>query len=367
MTSRPMSGTQMEEMDLFYEDVRRHNSRTLWTLGDDNLTTEPKPKTHPFMWRWKEFRPLMFRAAQLVPVEMAERRVLVFANPGLAGKPSATTTLMANLQIINPGEVARTHRHTPSAFRLIVEGKGAYTAVEGEKTYMDPGDFITTPSWTWHDHGNEGDAPMIWLDGLDVPFVNELEAGFYEQYPVERQPVTKSDDISLRLYGAGTLTPTWQRHQGIHSPLLNYKYQRSYEVLSQLASESEGSPYDGVSVEYTNPGTGGPALATIACFAQLLQAGQHTKAHRHTGGTIYHVIKGKGHSVIEGKRFDWEEKDTIVVPSWAYHEHAAQEESVLFSYTDSPLLQPFGLYREETYQENDGHQSVATVFGEGEG
>jgi gentisate 1,2-dioxygenase len=362
MTSEPMSGAQMEELDLFYQGVYQAHSRPLWLMGDENLTTEPKPRTVAFLWKWQELRPLMYQAARLIPVEQAERRVLVFANPGLAGLGSATTTLMANLQIINPGEVARTHRHTPSAFRLIVEGIGAYTAVEGEKTYMDPGDFITTPNWTWHDHGNESTAPMVWLDGLDVPLVNHLEVGFYEQYQEERQPLTKSNELSLRLYGAGTLTPIWQRHQSIHSPLLNYKWERSYEALSRLAAESDGSPYDGVCVEYTNPITGGPALATMACFAHLLKPGRHTKAHRHTGSTVYHIIRGKGYSVIAGERFDWEEKDTFVVPSWAWHEHVAEVESCLFSYNDSPMLRPFGLYREEGYTKNDGHQPVTGAF-----
>jgi gentisate 1,2-dioxygenase len=359
-----MSGSQLEEMNLFYEEVRQHNSRPLWVMRDEVGQGQPHPKVVPFVWKWKEFRPLMFRAAQLVPIEEAERRVLVFTNPGLRGKPSATTTLMANLQIINPGEVARTHRHTPSAFRLIVEGNGAYTAVDGEKTYMDPGDFITTPNWTWHDHGNEGKAPMVWLDGLDVPFVNDLESAFFELYREERYPVTKADEQSLHLYSSGTLMPTWERRQGLHSPLLNYKYERSYEMLSRLAQETEGSPYDGVCLEYTNPRNGGPALATMACFIQFMLAGQHTKAHRHTGGTIYHVIKGNGYSVIGGQRFPWEEKDTLVVPSWTFHEHVAQEESVLFSYNDSPILQPFGLYREEIYQDNGGYQTMTSLFGE---
>ena len=360
MASGP--GAQMEDLDLFYQDVQNHNSRGLWTLGGDNLTTEPEPKALPFMWKWSEFRPLMYRASELVPVEMAERRVLVFANPGLGGRPSATSTLMANLQIINPGEIARSHRHTPSAFRVIVEGTGAYTTVEGEKTYMDEGDFITTPSWTWHDHGNEGDSPMVWLDGLDVPFVNMLEVGFYDQLETQAQNLIRADDMSLRLYGAGSMRPTWEHHQGLHSPLLNYKFQRAYDALKELAKDTEGSPYDGICLEYTNPQTGGPALATIACFVQLLEPGRHTKAHRHTGGTIFHVIKGKGYSVIRGERFDWQAKDTFVVPSWAFHEHVAEDEAVLFSYNDSPLQQPFGLYREEAYEENGGHQLVTGTF-----
>ena len=354
-----MSGSHLEELDLFYQEVRQANSRPLWLMGGDNLTGEPQPKTVAFVWKWQDLRPLMYRAAQLIPVEQAERRVLVFSNPGLDGKGSATNTLMANLQIINPGEIARTHRHTPSAFRVVVEGSGASTTVEGEKTYMDPGDFITTPNWTWHDHSNEGVAPMVWLDGLDVPLVNYLEAGFYNQYQEERQALTKPNELSLRLFGSGTLTPTWQRQKGIHSPLLNYKWERTHQMLSQLAGESEESPYDGVSVEYTNPTTGGPALATMACFAQMLRRDTLTKAHRHVGSTVYHVISGQGYSVIGGQRFDWEDKDTFVVPSWAWHEHYAKEESYLFSYNDSPLLEPFGLYREEAYPENGGHQTIS--------
>lgn len=128
--------------------------------------------------------------------------------------------------------------------------------------------------------------------------------------------------------------------------------------MTQLAAESDGSPYDGVCVEYTSPTSGGPALATIACLAHLLKSGTHTKAHRHVGSTIYHVISGKGHSIIGGQRFDWDAKDTFVVPSWAWHEHVAESEVCFFSYNDSPLLHPFGLYREEAHSENDGHQPV---------
>ncbi len=82
-----------------------------------------------------------------------------------------------------PGEVAPSHRHNQSALRFIVEGKGAFTAVDGERTPMNEGDFILTPQWRWHDHGNPGDEPVIWLDGLDLPLVNTLGCGFAEDYP----------------------------------------------------------------------------------------------------------------------------------------------------------------------------------------
>ena len=351
------SGRDLEEMDLLLQDVRSRNAVPLWELN----AQRGRATVQPFLWRYGDYRDLLYRAADLVPMELAERRVFVFSNPGIDGH-AATSTLFANLQIIKPGEIAPSHRHSPSALRLVIEGRGAYTAVDGEKSYMDPGDFVTTPSWTWHDHGNEGDAPMVWLDGLDVPFVQTVDANFYEQYPDATHPLTRPDDLSLRLYGAANLTPTWEKRDAPNSPVLNYKFTHTYAALAELAAQTDGSPFDGVSVEYTNPLNGGPAMATIACFATLLRPGRRTEAHRHTGGTVYHVIRGRGSSVIGGIRFDWGPKDTFVVPSWHFHEHAADEEAVLFSYSDSPVLQALNLYREEPM--DAPHQEVTGVFEE---
>lgn len=352
------SGEKIESLDLFYEQVKNAHGRGLWqTQG-----TAKRAPTLPYIWKYQDFRPLLFKAAELVPIELAERRVLVMANPGIVSDWQASNTLLANLQIILPGEVARSHRHSASALRLVIEGSGAYTAVDGEKSYMDPGDFVTTPNWTWHDHGNESDGAMIWLDGLDVPFVQLTETSFYEVYSEEQFPIANPDDMSIRMYGGGALRPTWMKHNQYFSPLLNYKFAKTYETLKAMAEDTDGSPYDGVSVEYTNPLNGGPALATISCFASLLKPGMHTKAHRHTGGTIYHVIKGKGSSVIDGKVFHWDEKDTFVVPSSAMHEHIAEIESVLFAYSDAAILGPLGLYRETALEEHNGHQQVEGDF-----
>jgi len=357
-TATMATRTETDEMERFYEDLKRVHGRALWqTEGPSKV-----PPTLPYLWKYRDFRPLLFRAAQIVPMELAERRALFMANPGILHDWQASNTLLANLQIIKPGEIAPSHRHAASALRLIVEGSGAYTAVEGEKSYMEPGDFVTTPGGTWHDHGNEGPGEMVWLDGLDVPLVQFLEAASYDPYPDWKHPVTRPDDASLRLYGSGSLKPTWVKHDAKHSPLLNYKFSQTYATLKSLAQLGEGSPYDGTCVEYVNPLTGDPALPTMGCFASLLLPGQRTKAHRHTGSTIYHVIKGKGTSVIAGKTYDWDEKDTFVVPSWTYHEHRATDESVLFSYTDAAILPALGLYREEALKENDGHQRVTGKF-----
>jgi gentisate 1,2-dioxygenase len=130
------------------------------------------------------------RAAELVGTQQAERRVLRLTNPELQGA-SASNRLVANIQIVMPGEIARAHRHSAGALRLIIEGRGGYTVVNGERVPMYPGDLVLTPNWSWHDHANDTDAPMMWLDGLDTPLVRMLEAGFYEEYHQERQDLVR--------------------------------------------------------------------------------------------------------------------------------------------------------------------------------
>ena len=205
------------------------------------------------MWHWRDLRPQAMRAAQLVGTEQAERRVLRLHNPELAGS-SASNTLVANIQIVMPGEIARAHRHSPSALRLIIEGKGGYTVVNGARIPMSPGDLVLTPKWTWHDHANDTDAPMIWLDGLDTPLVRMLEAGFYEQYDGEAQPIGTSADPTSAKYGAGGLRPAWEPAPAVpYSPLWHYPMSQVRAALEQLAAEENGSPFDGVILEYTNP------------------------------------------------------------------------------------------------------------------
>jgi gentisate 1,2-dioxygenase len=122
----------------------------------------------------------MTEAGKLITAKEAERRVLILENPGLRGQSKVTTSLFAGIQMVIPGDVAPAHRHSQSALRFILEGKGAFTAVDGERTVMEPGDFVITPSMTWHDHGNETNEPMFWLDGLDIPMVQFFDASFAE-------------------------------------------------------------------------------------------------------------------------------------------------------------------------------------------
>ena len=173
-----------QELQDYYTQLSAQHVTPAWISG--GISVEPRSKAVPYLWRWRDLRPQAMRAAELVGTQQAERRVLRLTNPELPGV-SASNTLVANIQIVMPGEIARAHRHSGAALRLIIEGGGGYTVVNGERVPMYPGDLVLTPNWTWHDHANDTDAPMIWLDGLDTPLVRMLEAGFYEEYHQERQ------------------------------------------------------------------------------------------------------------------------------------------------------------------------------------
>ncbi|HXG35426.1 MAG TPA: cupin domain-containing protein, partial [Dehalococcoidia bacterium] len=272
--------------------------------------------------------------------------------PGLNGRAAATTTLYAGVQLVLPGEVARAHRHTPSALRFIMDGEGGYTTVDGERIPMEIGDLVLTPNWTWHDHGNHTSKPIIWLDGLDIPVVGMIEATFFELFGDDTQPLSKKPDVSLDTWGAGAYRPAWQKHTARYSPLMHYPWRQTKATLERAAEDEAGSAYDGLMLEYTNPQTGGPVMPTMACFTQMLLPGQHTKAHRHTTSAVYHVVEGSGYSIVDGERLDWASKDVFCVPSWAYHEHvntSASQPAYLFSFSDLPIFESLDLLREQPH------------------
>ena len=264
--------------------------------------------------------------------------------------------MYAGLQLIRPGEVAPSHRHTQSALRFIVEGQGAYTAVDGERTTMHPGDFIITPSWTWHDHGCEGNEPVVWLDGLDIPMIRFLDAGFAENGSAASQTVTRAEGSSYAQYGH-SMAPVRVDSQhgspfGKTSPIFSYPYARSREALHKLEQSAAVDDWDGVKLRYINPLTGGSPMPTMATFMQRLPAGFSGKAYRQTDGAVFSVVEGNGTAIVESPRggvsqFAFEPRDHFVVPSWHTLKLASASGCVLFSYSDLPVHQALGIHKEE--------------------
>ena len=350
------------ELLAYYDELDQHHVGALWTVANKIEPWQPVSQSVPVVWRYQALRAQVLRSLELVTPKKAGRRVIYLNNPGRRDVSAAVGWLYAGLQVMNPGEIAHSHRHSASAIRFIMEGTGAYTVVDGHKMTLGANDFVLTPNGTWHEHAvaPEG-SPCIWQDGLDIPFVNAMEANFFEVHPELSQAVTYPVDDMTKTWGNPGLTPGCGNWTKGYSPMLKYEWLPTYDALTKYASCSDGSPFDGVLMAYVNPATNGPVMRTLGASMQLLRPGEHTQAHRHTGSCLYHVAKGRGHSIINGQRYDWQERDIFCVPSWAWHEHvneSVSDDACLFCLSDLPVMRALGLYREQAFGDNGGRQPI---------
>jgi gentisate 1,2-dioxygenase len=270
-------------------------------------------RMEPKLWRWHEIYPVLMETTEVIRIGPdAFRR-----NVGLQ---TGSKTLAMGFQIVLPGEAAAAHRHTNTALRFVVSGGGAYTASNGEPMVMQPGDLLIQPNWVWHDHVNNSQEPIIWIDALDAGVVSFLDAAIFREEWAEgkQQPLTKAQD-----------------------------------ALNELAEQGINDPYDGLYIEYKNPVDGGHTFLTMTCYLQLLQPGQETRFHRHTGTVMYHTVQGSGVTIVDrtnSVELQWNKHDSFTLPSWRWHAHrnlSQTEPAILFSFTDRPMLEMTGLDREE--------------------
>jgi gentisate 1,2-dioxygenase len=346
MDTAPTSSSAAEREE-FYGRLGPRNLAPLWEVLKDLVPPEPKSKATPFRWRYADIRPLLMESGGLLTAEEAERRVLVLENPSLVGQSKATATLYAGVQLIMPGETAPAHRHTPSALRFMIEGQGGFTSVGGERTTMRKGDFVITPAWAYHDHGNEGDGPVVWLDGLDIPMVAFFEAVFGEGYNDSRHSLTRPEGDSIARFGSGLLPIDPVDRYGQTSPIFNYPYERTREALLTAAKGQAPDPHLATTLRYANPQDGGWAMPTMATWVMHLEAGQETATLRSTDGMVVAIAEGAGDVTIGEASFDFVRDDVVAVPGWAWRSFKASSDCVLFCFSDRAAQEKLGLFREE--------------------
>jgi gentisate 1,2-dioxygenase len=345
MNARNLSVESQLDRKGYYDRIGIDSMTPLWEVLGALVPNSPKSLAVPHQWKYAEVRDRVMEAGTLISAAEAERRVLILENPALRGQSCITQSLYAGLQLIMPGEIAPAHRHSQSALRLVLDGKGAYTAVDGERTTMRRGDFIITPAWTWHDHGNLGGEPVVWLDGLDIPIVRFLEAGFAEKSDSEHQAVERPEGDALARYGSNMVPVDFYQQAADPTKVFVYPWERTLASLRAIAS---GAPdlHFGHKQRYVNPATGRSPMPTMAAFSQLIPAKFETRPYRCTDGTVYVCLRGSVQVTVETKSFSLEENDVLVVPSWHSHQFRAGPETVLFSYSDRPVQQALGLWRE---------------------
>ncbi len=342
MTSDPLARTPQSYIDA----VAAQSLAPLWGRLKGLVPQEPRPQAEAALWPFAAVRPFVLQAADIVTAKEAERRVLILENPSLKGSSRILDPLFGGLQLVMPGEIAPAHRHSQSALRFVIDGRGAFTSVGGERTPMHPGDFIVTPPWRWHDHGNDTDEPMIWLDGLDIPMVRLFSAGFEQDYETDAQPVDRPVGDSLARYGSGLL-PVDHAWTEVSSPVFNYPYEKSRAALFQAARGAAADPCHGHRMRYTNPIDGGWAMPTIATYLRLLPEGFATMPYRSTESAVFVAVEGQGVAQIGERTFEWAAKDIFAVPAWTRFTLRSAGGSVLFTYSDRAAQDKLGFFREQ--------------------
>lgn len=361
-----MSDAKQAALDALYDDVFANNLFPFWATNTEVAHDEIKqltssPKADPYLWSYKEtLEPLLWRSAELVSMADSERRSLILCNPGLKPRRASVSTMYTAYRLNDPNEIMPPHRHSPNAIRFGLTGKLNFTGVEGEDITFGPGDMVLTPHDTWHNHGNHGNEPAINLSVLDLPLVETLNAIYFEHDYKEKeggklvakkvQSARVPGDYSSRIYGSGGYMPRFVSHNrgtGAASPMYIYRWEQMCDVLERHR-DWDGDPYEALMVEYIDPTSGAPVFKTMTFFAQMLRPGEATLPLKQTASLLVAPFTGKGHSIIDGKRFDWSPFDTLAVPGGAWAEHvngSADEPAILFVASDEPALKALGFYK----------------------
>lgn len=304
---------------------------------------KPARRTQPVYWSYAELRPLLMQAGELTPIEKAERRVLVLANPGHGlEKMQASASIYLGMQLLLPGEWAPAHRHTPNAVRMIVEGDGAYTTVDGQKCRMSRGDLILTPTGFWHEHGHDGKAPVVWLDVLDLPLVYYLEASYVSEG--KAQTVTHEASERAYLRGGVVPSPVFARTNSPY-PMMRYPWVEVRAALQALASSQP--KIEAVQVAYVNPDTGSDCQNILGFSALMLRPNEMLTLPARSPAMVVHQLEGCSEVLVEDQRFVLAEADTCCAPGYVpvtLKNRSADQPAYLFLADESPLHKKLGIY-----------------------
>lgn len=334
------------ELRALYQGFEDEHLIPLWTQLGDLMPMHPKSKAVPHLWKWSKLLPLAQKSGELVPVGRGgERRAIGLANPGLAPNAYVSPTLWAAIQYLGPRETAPEHRHSQNAFRFVVEGEGVWTVVNGDPVRMSRGDLLLTPGWNFHGHHNDTDKPMAWVDGLDIPFSQRNDVGFFE-FGSDRVTDYATPNFSRgeRLWCHPGLRPLSGLQNTVSSPIGAYRWEFTDRALTeQLLLEDEGQPatveQGHAAIRYVNPTTGGDVMPTIRCEFHRLRAGTQTPARQEVGSTVFQVFEGKGAVVIDGTIHTLDIGDMFVIPSWVSWSLQAETQFDLFRFSDAPIME----------------------------
>jgi gentisate 1,2-dioxygenase len=306
-------------LDALYDQAARVGLTPGWVPRKKPiLWSQPASEFVPAHWRWADAKVGLDAAGRLIDVSLAERRNLVMRNPAPGANFETTRTLVCAYQMILPGEMAPSHRHASHALRVIIDGRGSFSTVNGEKMPMETGDVVLTPGWCWHGHGHDGSEPAYWFDGLDVPLTHLLEPMFFEEHP--------------------------DRHARVERLVTSSPFRFTRETIARGLDDARPDPegFHGARIALA-----APDMPPMALAMERIEAGAKTRRYRATVNSVFLATEGAGESVIGERRFSWHRGDTFVAPIWTGIEHRAHADATLFTLTDEPLMRFCNYYRFE--------------------
>ncbi|MDQ0317418.1 cupin domain-containing protein [Amorphus orientalis] len=348
-----------------YDDIHQGNMFPFWATSTDVAHDEVQQlmatsKAVPYVWKYTDIEPILQRAAKLISMDDSERRSLILVNPGLSPKRASVSTMYTAYRLNDPDEIMPPHKHSPSAIRFGLTGQGNFTGVDGENITFGPGDMVLTPNDTWHNHGTVGGEQAVNLSVLDLPLVETLHAVHFDHHyteiengkEVEKKVQTPrfSENYSQEVYGQGGMMPRFVDHRrngGFSSPMYVYRWEAMEELLD-IHKDADGDPHEGIVIDYTDPVTGGPVFKTINFYVQMLRPGEKTLPQRETASLLLAPFRGKGYSIIDGDRHNWDQFDTIAIPGGCWVEHVNEsptEPVIFFGATDAPTQKALLLYK----------------------
>lgn len=315
----------------------------LWESTTAEKFKTPLEKAH--IWRWSDMQPVVQATGKLRAQHVLDRRVLLMTKPDRHHRfdEAASGQLYCSFQMVLPGERAQAHRHPMNALRFVVQaGPGAKSIVDGKECAMQAGDLVLTPGWCWHEHVNDGDTPMIWLDVLDVGLHYVLGTTDFQPGPARDVVAHPPDSAFVQAGVTPLLRETSQRRP--HSPKFRYPWADTLAGLAATPPASDGSR----AVRYVNPQDGGPCMDLLDCALLEIDASRPTSRHRSSAFGLCFVKEGRGTSRIGEKIIHWGPNDVISLPARQWTSHQAEGGPArLFQVSNRDVYRRLGLLSEE--------------------
>jgi len=354
---------------LLKEKVKAVESEIVQTMTYLDQVSRTSP-INPFIVRWKEMRPALHKLAEAAIKEKKKAPIAInLLNKATDGIFASMPTMQIGFKVIPPGgRSLRPVQTLAESIEYVMEGDG-YSIVDGDRLDWEKGDMFVVPPGAVHEHCNLDSKPAITFYANNGGLLRLMNLS--ETQPVAWEAEDNPDEIlpsdpicweALRKLQDPNVeaVPALRMQRPSAAKPFIVKWQASRELLEALLHHpAKEDPRAGKIVAYINRSKGDryATAGTMVGGFQIIKAEYRGMAHCHSMAAIQLAVVGRGYSVIDGHRYDWDEGDVLIFPAWCMHEHGNEdtEPAILYGVLDNPLTRGMRVQRvvelEQGYQE----------------